>query len=143
MSYLILAFFSAFLLFSAGALQRDNLTDAQTQQAGVMQYQAASTLRYMNALNSYLYYHPVADGTISDSLLESAPPAGVRHLIRQGRVFVYQPARTGLLDALATHSRQSALLGTVKARRLLDLRGTDMQITVPDTIPDGYLVYLN
>ena len=71
MSYLILAFFSAFLLFSAGALQRDNLTDAQTQQAGVMQYQAASTLRYMNALNSYLYYHPVADGTISDSLLST------------------------------------------------------------------------
>ncbi|WP_435956106.1 type IV pilus biogenesis protein PilM [Dryocola sp. BD626] len=143
MSYLILSFFSVFLLFSSGVLQQDNATDTGRYQTGTQQQQAAATLRYMNALNSYLYAHPIADGTFSDSLLESAPPSGVRHVIRQGRVFVYQPSEAGLKDALVTLSRHSALLGSVKARRLIDLSGTDMQIPVPDVIPDGYLVYLN
>ncbi|MFP2517052.1 type IV pilus biogenesis protein PilM [Buttiauxella agrestis] len=142
MSYLILSFFSVFLLFSSGVLQHDNATDAGQYQTDTQQ-QAAATLRYMNAINSYLYAHPMADGTFSDSLLEAAPPSGVRHVIRQGRVFVYQPSQPGLKDALVTVSRHSALLGSVKSRRLIDLSGTDMQITLPDLIPEGYLVYLN
>ncbi|MDH1321569.1 type IV pilus biogenesis protein PilM [Enterobacter bugandensis] len=47
------------------------------------------------------------------------------------------------MGTLATVTRNSALLGHVKNRRLIDNQGNDMQVTVPDAIPDTYLVYLN
>lgn len=143
MGYLLLAFFSVYLLFSAGVMQRDNATASVKHQADSQKQQALGTLRYMNALVDYLYSHPVDNGTLSHSLLESEPPPGVQHRIHNGRIYVYQPIQQGLISAMADKSRRSALLGTVKSRRLLDLRGTDMQVTVPEVIPDGYLVYLH
>ncbi len=143
MGYLLLAFFSVYLLFSTGVMQRDNATASLHHQAGSQLQQALGTLRYMNALVDYLYNHPMDNGTLSNSLLEAEPPPGVQHRIHNSRIYVYQPVQQGLISAMADKSRRSALLGTVKSRRLVDLRGTDMQVVVPDVIPDGYLVFLH
>lgn len=47
------------------------------------------------------------------------------------------------MSALLTQTRQSALVGRVASRRLLDSTGTDMQIAVPAAIPDGSVVWVN
>jgi hypothetical protein len=141
--YLIMACFSVFLLFAAGVTQRTNTLSAITWTAQSQRQQAAETIRYLNVINDYLYAHPQSEGVISASLLEMQPPADVAHYIAQGRLFVYQPARSGLLDAMMAQSGRSALIGTVIKRRLTDTRGNDMQVSVPDVIPDGTLVYLN
>ena len=143
MGYLILACFSVFLLFASGVTQRDSAVTAITQADSSQRQQAAEAIRYLNAINDYLYDHPQTDGVISNTLLDTQPPSGVAHYLSQGRVFVYQPSKRGLLSALMDQSRHSALIGTVVSRRLKDTQGTDMQVTVPDVIPDGDLVYLN
>ena len=143
MGYLIMACFSVFLLFAAGVTQRTNTLSSITWTAQSQRQQAAETIRYLNVINDYLYAHPQSEGVISASLLEMQPPASVAHYISRGRVFVYQPARRGLLDAMRAQSGRSALIGTVVNRRLTDTRGNDMKVSVPDVISDNTLVYLN
>lgn len=143
MSYLIIACFSVFLFWSSGVMERDNTLAAQEYQTSTQRQQASETIRYLNNIVDYLYHHPLTDGVIADSELDVAPPPGVAHVIQGGRIFVYQLTTPALTGAMNDLSGRSALLGITTSRRLIDLRGTDMQVTVPDVIPDGHLVYLN
>lgn len=142
MGYLILAIFTSLLLLASGSLQRDNATSEAAYTQGTINQQATGTMRYLNSLVDYLYQHPISDGSVPDAQLGFTPP-GVKNIIQSGRLWVYQPNQHGLLRALATASSQSAFIGTVKSRRLVDLSGLDMQVSVPSQIPDGYIVYLN
>lgn len=142
MGYLILALFTSILLLASGSLQRDNTSSAETYTQGTVNQQATDTMRYLNSLVDYLYKHPISDGSVPDAQLGFVP-SGVKNIIQSGRLWVYQPGQHGLLRALATASSQSAFIGTVKSRRLVDLSGLDMQVSVPSQIPDGYIVYLN
>lgn len=143
MGYLLLAFFSTFLMYSTGILQRDNTVSSLQYRDNAQQQQAAGTVRYLNALIDYLYVNPVVSGSVNDSLLESEPPPGVKHRIENSRLYVYQPAQRGLVGAMRDISGNSALIGIVKNRQLIDLRGLSMQVHVPDIIPDTYLVYIH
>lgn len=143
MGYLILACFSVFLLFAAGVTSHNVTSTAIVAADSAAQQQAAETIRYLNAINDYLYEHPQSDGVISNALLDTSPPPGVAHYLSQGRVFVYQKTQQGLAGAMMDQSHHSALIGTVTGRRLRDMQGTDMKVTVPNLIPDGDLVYLN
>lgn len=143
MGYLVIAFFSVFFMLAGGALQRDNLSSAHDDNLYSMKQQAGDTLRYLGALTDHLYSRPQTSGSVAGAVNGVSPPSGVSNLISGGRLWVYQPAQAGLLPALATASGQSALIGTVKSRRLVGLNGSDMQVTVPGTIPDGYIVYLH
>lgn len=142
MGYLILALFTSILLLASGSLQRDNTSSAETYTQGTVNQQATDTMRYLNSLVDYLYKHPISDGSVPDAQLGFVP-SGVKNIIQSGRLWVYQPGQHRLLRALATASSQSAFIGTVKSRRLVDLSGLDMQVAVPSQIPDGYIVYLN
>lgn len=142
MGYLLMAIFSSFLLLASGSLQRDNTTSSEEYAQGTISQQATDTMRYLNSLVDYLYLHPISDGSVPDTQLGFAP-SGVKNVVQGGRLWVYQPNQHGLLRALAIASSQSAFLGTVKSRRLVDLGGLDMQVSVPAQIPDGYIVYLN
>lgn len=143
MGYIIMACFSVYLLFASGIIQRDNATAAIAAESRVQQQQAAETILYLNAINDWLYDHPQSDGTVSNSALDTQPPPGTANVLSQARVYVYQPEKKGLAAALMDQSNQSALIGQVTNRRLTDMQGKDMQVTVPDAIPNGSLVYLN
>lgn len=143
MGYIIMACFSVYLLFASGVMQRDIATAAITAESSTQQQQAAEIILYLNAINDWLYDHPQSDGIVSNTVLDTQPPRGTTNILSQGRLYVYQPEKKGLAAALMDQSNQSALIGRVTNRRLTDMQGKDMQVTVPDVIPNGYLVYLN
>lgn len=107
------------------------------------QQQAIQTVAYINSINDYLYSHPMTDGVVSDDQLPVKAPAGAKNLIQASRVYVYQPNAKGLLWQLENASDVSALIGKVASGRLLDATGTDMGVSVPSSIPDGDLAWLN
>ncbi|ENJ3644581.1 type IV pilus biogenesis protein PilM [Salmonella enterica] len=67
----------------------------------------------------------------------------LKNQVVSNRLWVWQPAKPGLFNALLAESGHSALTGQVRGRRLFDATNTDMQVTVPDAVPDGSLVCLN
>lgn len=120
------------------------------QQAGTLQdqtlsLQATQMVRYMNRINDWRYLNPGAgDGSVSDSQLTGwKSVSGLSNVIVSGRTFIWRTGQPGLMATLLTQTRQSALVGRVNARRLLDNSGTDMQLTVPPVIPDGSVVWVN
>lgn len=116
-----------------------------------MQFQDSSlsqrtilTVRYINEINDWRYNNPgPKDGVIPDSNFSWVSVPGLHHVLQTDRVYVYQIDQPGLMAAMLAQSRQSALVGKVVSRRLIDSLGNDMQVSVPATIPDGSLVYLN
>ncbi|EAA5258726.1 hypothetical protein DP804_19890 [Salmonella enterica subsp. enterica] len=107
------------------------------------QQRASQTIVYLNAINDYLYDHPQTSGTVDDSLLGVTPPAGCKNLIQSGRLYVYQPDTRGLMYQLKRASDDSALLGRVVSGRIQDNLGVDMGVSVPSSIANGDVVYLN
>lgn len=105
--------------------------------------QARQTLAYLSALNDWRYDHPLQDGTITASQLGIPFSTHLKNQVVSNRLWVWQPAKPGLFNALLAESGHSALIGQVRDRRLLDATHTDMQVTVPDSVPDGSLVCLN
>lgn len=142
LGYWLLSMFLALFLFTSDMTHRDANQASENAVSENLQ-RARQTVQYINTINDYLYDHPQTSGVLSDSVLGFTSVPSLTHIIQSNRVFVYQPDRLGLMGALATVTRNSALLGHVKNRRLIDNQGNDMQITVPDVIPDTYLVYLN
>jgi hypothetical protein len=142
LGYWLLSMFLVFFLFNADMAHRGNQQTLQMAESENKQ-RARQTVLYINTLNDYLYDHPQSDGVINDSVLGFTPFPSLSHVIQAGRVFVYQPNNSGLMSALKTMTRGSALLGRVQHRRLIDTLGADMQVSVPDVIPETYLVYLN
>jgi hypothetical protein len=118
-------------------------TGAQLQESELSQ-RASQTVSYINEINDWRYNNPSQkDGVIADSTLGWSAIPNLHNVLQSDRVYVWQPDRPGLMNALLTQSRNSALIGKVVARRLIDSSGNDMQVTVPGSIADGSLVYLN
>lgn len=142
--YWLLVLFAGLLLGGPSPEQR------AVQEAGQLQdktqsLQATQMVRYMNRINDWRYSNPAADNvSVSDAQLTGwQGVSGLNNLISGGRTFVWRTGQPGLMSALLTQTRQSALAGRVASRRLLDSTGTDMQIAVPAAIPDGSVVWVN
>lgn len=120
------------------------------EQAGVLQdqtqtLQAMQMVRYMNRINDWRYQNPSVDNvSVTDAQLAGwSPVTGLSNLISGGRTWVWRTSQPGLMAALLVQTRQSALVGQVTSRRLLDSSGADMQFTVPAAIPNGSVVWVN
>lgn len=142
LAYWLLSIFTVLFLFSADMSHRD-ATQLQEQTKADRQLRARQTVQYLNLINDWLYDHPQSSGVINDADLGFTSVSGLKHVIQDGRVFVYQPVQTGLLGELLYVTRGSALIGQVTNRRLINVHRNDMQVSVPAGIPDTYLVYLN
>lgn len=148
MGYLVLSFLLVILTLAefyqhqhADNLNSTEITTSVTQQA-------IETVHYINAINDYLYLHPDVINSPNQVVLTLAqiglnPHSPLAHVIVGQRVFVWQPFSPGLMAALKTQTRDSALLGRVRNHRLFDNRGRDMQVVLPTNIPNGAIVYLN
>lgn len=148
MGYLILAF--SLIGVTLGTFFQSQTTRDinQNEIKTLTTQQAIETVHYINAINDYLYLHPDATNNPNEIVLTAAqigitPHSPIQHVIASQRVFVWQPFSPGLMAALKTQTRDSALLGSVKNHCLFDNGGRDMQIVVPARIPDGAIVYLN
>lgn len=149
MGYFILSFLLVTLSLSGFYQQQsaDHLNSTEMTMTTTTTQQAIETVHYINAINDYLYRHPDALKKPNEVVLTAAqigisPHSPIQHVIASERVFVWQPFSPGLMAALKTQTRDSALLGSVKNHRLFDHSGRDMQVVVPARIPDGAMVYL-
>lgn len=140
--YWLLSMFLVLFLMTADMTHRRTHQTLEMAESENKQ-RARQTVLYINAINDYLYDHPQDNGVINDNLLGFSSLPSLSHIIQDRRVFVYQPNNSGLMSALKTMTRGSALLGRVQNRRLIDNLGTDMQVSVPDVISETYLVYIN
>ncbi|MCW7419501.1 type IV pilus biogenesis protein PilM [Escherichia coli] len=102
-------------------------------QAAETSLQAATFIRYMNAINDYLHQHPerrTAGGRLTSAQLGLPGTDAVSHIISQQRVFVWATETPGLMAALREQSHDSALLGRVENGRLLDTAGRALSVTL-------------
>lgn len=115
-------------------------------QAAENTQQAATFIRYMNAINDYLHQNPerrTAGGRLTSTQLGLPGTDTVSHIISQQRVFVWATETPGLMAALREQSHDSALLGRVKNGRLLDTAGRALSVTLPSVIPDHVILWMN
>ena len=115
-------------------------------QAAENTQQAATFIRYMNAINDYLHQHPerrTAGGRLTSAQLGLPGTDTVSHIISQHRVFVWATETPGLMAALREQSSDSALLGRVENGRLLDTAGRALSVTLPSVIPDHVILWMN
>lgn len=141
MIYWLLSVFLGFLVWTN--IPPHDETGSQLQDSTLSQ-RAIQTVRYINDINDWRYNNPSQkDGVIPDSAFAWSSIPGLHNVLQTDRVYVYQSYQPGLMSALLAQSRHSALVGKVVARRMIDSFGNDMQIDVPNSIPDGSLVYLN
>lgn len=141
MHWLLAVFFTT-LVSIISISERASITSTTIAQTTANQ-QATQTVAYINSVNDYLYQHPQSEGVVSDDQLFVKAPPGAKNVIQDSRVYVYQPDKIGLLWELTHASSTSALIGRVEAGHLIDVSGTNMGVSVPGVIPDGYIVYLN
>lgn len=141
--WLIAIFLCAMVLFRG--MYSDNDTDSGQSDAVLSTQRAALAIGYLNAINDYLYSHPLANGVVPDSVLSFQLPAGsnIHNVVQDGRVMVYLPDAPGLISALLILSRHSDLLCRNINGELTDLSGIATGISAPPAIPGGDLVYLN
>lgn len=115
-------------------------------QAAENTQQAATFIRYMNAINDYLHQNPerrTAGGRLTSAQLGLPGTDTVSHIISQKRVFVWATETPGLMAALREQSHDSALLGRVENGRLLDTAGRALSVTLPSVIPDHVILWMN
>ncbi|HGC3714013.1 TPA: type IV pilus biogenesis protein PilM, partial [Escherichia coli] len=115
-------------------------------QAAENTQQAATFIRYMNAINDYLHQNPerrTAGGRLTSAQLGLPGTDTVSHIISQQRVFVWATETPGLMAALREQSHDSALLGRVENGRLLDTAGRALSVTLPSVIPDHVILWMN
>lgn len=142
--YWLLVIFAGFLLDGLSTDQRA-VHEAGQLQDQTQSLRATQMVRYMNRINDWRYLNPTADNvSVSNAQLTGwKSVSGLSNVIAGGRTYVWRAGEPGLMAALLTQTRQSALAGHVVSRRLLDNSGTDMQLTVPAVIPDGSVVWVN
>ena len=104
-------------------------------QAAENTQQAATFIRYMNAINDYLHQHP--ERRTAGGRLTSA------QLGLPGTDTVWATETPGLMAALREQSNDSALLGRVENGRLLDTAGRALSVTLPSVIPDHVILWMN
>ena len=115
-------------------------------QAAENTQQAATFIRYMNAINDYLHQNPerrTAGGRLTSAQLGLPGTDTVSHIISQQRVFVWATETPGLMAALREQSHDSALLGRVENGRLLDTAGRALSVTLPSVIHDHVILWMN
>ncbi|HDP9985042.1 type IV pilus biogenesis protein PilM [Escherichia coli] len=115
-------------------------------QAAENTQQAATFIRYMNAINDYLHQNPerrTAGGRLTSAQLGLPGTDTISHIISQQRVFVWATETPGLMAALREQSHDSALLGRVENGRLLDTAGRALSVTLPSVIPDHVILWMN
>lgn len=115
-------------------------------QAAENTQQAATFIRYMNAINDYLHQNPerrTAGGRLTSAQLGLPGTDTVSHIISQQRVFVWATETPGRMAALREQSHDSALLGRVENGRLLDTAGRALSVTLPSVIPDHVILWMN
>ena len=115
-------------------------------QAAENTQQAATFIRYMNAINDYLHQNPerrTAGGRLTSAQLGLPGTDTVSHIISQQHVFVWATETPGLMAALREQSHDSALLGRVENGRLLDTAGRALSVTLPSVIPDHVILWMN
>lgn len=141
MIYWLLSVFTGFLVWVNVPLSDPA---GQQLQDSELSQRAIQTVSYLNEINDWRYLNPAQkEGVIPDSTLGWSSVPNLNNILQANRVYVWQPDTPGLMSALLAQSRHSALVGRVVSRRLIDIAGNDMQITVPANIADGSLVYLN
>ncbi|HGJ5885128.1 type IV pilus biogenesis protein PilM [Arsenophonus nasoniae] len=148
MGYLILAF--SLIGVTLGTFFQSQTTRDinQNEIKTLTTQQAIETVHYINAINDYRSLHRDVINQSGEMVLTASqigikPNSPIQHIIAGNRIFVWQPFSPGLMAALKTQTRNSALLGKAKNHRLVDNNEVDMQVVVPKRIPDGAIVYLN
>ncbi|WP_436883119.1 type IV pilus biogenesis protein PilM [Enterobacter asburiae] len=141
--WLIAILLCVMVLFRGGYSNNDTASDQSD--APLSTQKAAMVIGYLNAINDYLYDHPLANGVVPDGVLNFQLPdgSGIHNVVQDSRVMVYLPDKPGLVSALRSLSRHSALLCHSTRGVLTDLSGTSTGISAPTAITGGDLVYLN
>ncbi|MCL6392475.1 pilM family protein [Pectobacterium atrosepticum] len=145
MGYAITAFALVFFLIVGNAnLKRSDLRES-SMSTGVASLVASDMLRIASSINDWRYDNTVMDGVIdfSQVALMPRPDHRIKHVIADGRLWIWTADFPGLITALNDRSVTSALIGVTSHGRLMMLDGTDMNLPLPVGVADGDVVYLN
>lgn len=115
---------------------------AQSQTANLY---ASQMLLLADLVNEYRHQTGVQDGVVPlDQLgLPFTPDSRIQYQLQQGRLWVWMPEQPGLIDALRSRSRGSALIGTLSGDQLIWLSGMATGLIAPQNVADGNVIYLN
>ncbi len=115
---------------------------AQSQTANLY---ASQMLLLADMVNEYRHQTGVQDGVVPlDQLgLPFSPDSRIQYQLQQGRLWIWMPEQPGLIDALRSRSRGSALIGTLSGGQLIWLSGMATGLIAPQTVADGNVIYLN
>ncbi|MGV7960129.1 type IV pilus biogenesis protein PilM [Photorhabdus tasmaniensis] len=145
MGYVISAFALVFLLIAGGIQLRQAeqlYVDHDNARARIL---ADQMLLLTSAINHWRGGYTSKNGTVDlrKLILPFQPDARIRHVISQGRLWVWMPEIPGLVTALRERTKGSMLIGEVRQGRLYGLSGQEIGCTLPDGISDGDVVYFN
>ncbi|MCW7761518.1 type IV pilus biogenesis protein PilM [Photorhabdus luminescens] len=144
MGYVISAFALVFLLIAGGVQMRQaeqlhvNLDNARARILADQMLLLASAINHWRGGSSK---NDTVD--LRKLILPFQPDACIRHVISQGRLWVWMPEIPGLITALRERTKGSMLIGEVRQGRLYGLSGQEIGLTLPDGISDGDVVYFN
>lgn len=148
MGYLLFSFFMVLFSFTSYLDNKQSFQQEKQEEERITTRRAIETVHYINAINDYLYAHPDVRNSAGYPVLTADQTgiwvdSAIHHVIFRHRVYVWQLPEKGLMHALKLQTLSSALLGTVKNRRLIDNGNADMGVAVPPHIPESAIVYLN
>lgn len=145
MSRVILAVIFAFFLIASDIdfQQRQNTSSLALKQTSDLY--ASQILLLADMVNEYRHQTNVQDGVVPlDQLgLPFSPDNRIQYQLQQGRLWIWMPEQPGIIDALRSRSRGSALIGTLSGGQLIWLSGMATGLTPPQNVADGNVIYLN
>lgn len=103
---------------------------------------ASEILMLADVVNNWRY-HNHGTPALSDLDLPWALSGDIHFTLQDDRLFIWTRDQPGLLSALRTAARQSVLVLTVSSGTLMMASGTPMGVTLPPTVTDTDIVYLN
>ena len=145
MSRVILAVIFAFFLIASDIdfQQRQNTSSLALKRTSDLY--ASQILLLADMVNEYRHQTNVQDGVVPlDQLgLPFSPDNRIQYQLQQGRLWIWMPEQPGIIDALRSRSRGSALIGTLSGGQLIWLSGMATGLTPPQNVADGNVIYLN
>ncbi|EFI6955602.1 type IV pilus biogenesis protein PilM, partial [Escherichia coli] len=108
--------------------------------------EAIEFVHFANVINDYLYKYPDkrnSGGTLTSEQIGITPVYDIHHIIYGKRVYIWSADTEGLMSALQQQTKHSAMLGRVKNKKIVDNQGNDMGVTIPSSIPEGSIVFIN
>ncbi len=145
MSRVILAVIFAFFLIASDIdfQQRQNASSLALKRTSDLY--ASQILLLADMVNEYRHQTNVQDGVVPlDQLgLPFSPDNRIQYQLQQGRLWIWMPEQPGIIDALRSRSRGSALIGTLSGGQLIWLSGMATGLTPPQNVADGNVIYLN